>query len=593
MFKPNLNKSATMKSAKWYVAATSLFLIGCGSGEKTVEQRKANGKYVYGGNIVTAETEKYISLFPMGIVDASSARIADQLHDGLVTFNAVDLSLQGAIAKDWEISPDQKVYTFTLRDDAYFHDDECFEGGIGRKVTAKDFVFAFELLCDPNKNFSNYDNLFKNSVVGAEEFHSGKVQAISGIKAIDDHTLQVSLTQPNASFIYAFASPATVAIAKEAYDKYGEDLMVGAGPYMFASENEETEATYLTYHPKYYAMDDENNRLPYTDSLTFMFFDNKLDEFDAFDAGTLSFVDGLPSSKITEVVQENINHFEKKPPIYELVIEPEAVSHYYEFNLSKPPFDNILVRKAFNYAINRKRLVENSLKGQGLVANYGLVPYRIRAFNDYPYDSITGYDFQPEMAQQLLAEAGYPDGNGFPEIKLEINAGGNINSRVATEIEQQLRAILGINISIETVPFSQKIEDSKYGRAEWFRSAWVADFPSPETFLSICYGGNVPASMDEPSHPNTMRYVNAKFDSLYLKALQASDRAEKMSLLAQAEQIMIQDAPLMLLWYGEDYKLIRANVQNYYHNSLNHIDFSRIFLKTLSEEEYKELKGIQ
>ena len=109
----------------------------------------------------------------------------------------------------------------------------------------------------------------------------------------------------------------------------------------------------------------------------------------------------------------------------------------------------------------------------------------------------------------------------------------------------------------------------------------------------ICHGANVPSSASLPSYPNTMRYVNATFDSLYEAGIASSDASEKMRLLAQAEKTMMEEAPMMMLWYGEDYKIIHSNVQNYHHNALNFIDFSRIYLKQLTEEEYKEIKGLE
>ena len=260
--------------------------------------------------------------------------------------------------------------------------------------------------------------------------------------------------------------------------------------------------------------------------------------------------------------------------------------------MTKPPFDNVLVRQAFNYAINRPKIIDNALNGQGIEARYGLVP-KIRAFSDYPFEEIQGYNYNPEKAQELLALAGYPHGENFPTVSLEINSGGNVNNKVAAEIERQLKTVLNVNVSRSTVSFLQKIEDSKYGKADIFRSAWIADFPSPENFLMICHGANVPSSNNLPSYPNTMRYVSATFDSLYEAGIGSSDASEKMRLLAQAEKLMMEEAPMMMLWYGEDYKIIHSNVQNYHHNALNFIDFSRIYLKQLTEEEYKEIKGLE
>ncbi|MBL4704790.1 MAG: ABC transporter substrate-binding protein, partial [Flavobacteriales bacterium] len=543
-----------MKSNFWALLAVAMLVFSCGeTKEETLEIREAKGKAVYGGTIRAAETEKYFNLFPMEIVDVGSARVAQQIHEGLVKFDAVDLSVMPAVSKKWDITDEGRTYTFQLREDVYFHDDPCFENGRGRNVTAKDFVYSFELLCGTNDDNSNYENLFKGEVKGAEEFHNGQSKSITGVKAVGDYTLEIKLKKANGSFIYSLTSPACVVVPREAYEQYETDLMVGCGPFRFAGENDQDGTVYLTYHAKYNLFDDDGNRLPYADSLTFSFYDNKLDEYEAFEAKRLSIIDGLPSSKVAEVVRENIANFENKPPIYELIIEKEAVTQYYEFNMSKPPFDNLLVRKAFNYAINRPKIISNALNGQGIEARYGLVP-KIREFKDYPFDEIQGYNYDPEKAQGLMAMAGYPNGEGFPIISLEINSGGNVNNKVAAEIEQQLKTILNVNISRSTVSFAQKMEDCKYGRADIFRSAWVADYPSPENFLLICYGANVPASLEEPSHPNTTRYVNAAFDSLFIAGLHTSDKAEKMALLSQAENIMMSETPMTMLWYGVDYK---------------------------------------
>lgn len=582
----------TMKRKYLALLAVTVLMFSCGETEESVlEIREAKGKAVYGGILNAAETEKYFNLFPMEIIDASSARISQQIHEGLVKFDAIDLSVMSAVAKDWENSADHKKYTFTLREDVFFHDDPCFADGKGRNVKASDFVYSFELLCGNNSDNSNYENLFKSEVQGAEEFHTGQAKSISGIKATDDYTLEINLKSPNPSFIYSLTNPAAVVVPKEAYEKYETDLMVGCGPFRFAGENDQNGSVYLTYHTKYHLFDEDGNRLPYADSLTFSFYDNKLDEYDAFESKNLSLIDGLPSSKVAEVVQENIANFENKPPLYELIIEKEAVTQYYEFNMSKPPFDDVKVRKAFNYAINRPKIISNALNGQGVEARYGLVP-KIRSFNDYPFEDIQGYNYDPEKAQGLMAMAGYPNGEGFPTVSLEINSGGNVNNKVAAEIEQQLKTILNVNVSRSTVSFAQKMEDCSYGRADIFRSAWVADYPSPENFLMICYGANVPATMEDPSHPNTTRYVNPLFDSLFIAGVHTADKAEKMALLSQAENIMMAEAPMMMLWYGVDYKIIHSDIQNYHHNSLNYIDFSRIYIKKLTVEEYKELKGL-
>ena len=157
------------------------------------------------------------------------------------------------------------------------------------------------------------------------------------------------------------------------------------------------------------------------------------------------------------------------------------------------------VRKALNYAVNRERLINNILNGQGTIGDKGITP-NIKSFADYNFNAVEGYNYNPELARELLKEAGYPNGEGFPPVRLEINLGGNKHKLVATELQYQFLDVLGIHVEVEQVSFADKVEHSKYGKSEMFRSAWVADYPSPESFLSVFYGENVPSTLDEPSN---------------------------------------------------------------------------------------------
>ena len=181
-----------------------------------------------------------------------------------------------------------------------------------------------------------------------------------------------------------------------------------------------------------------------------------------------------------------------------------------------------------------------------------------------------------------MADAGFPNGNNFPTINLVINSGGSRHSKVANEIVNQWRNILGLNVEINTLPLDQKIEDSKFGRGDIFRSAWVADYPSPESFLSIFYGANVPDDINKPSHPNTMRYKNATYDSLFMMGVKATNEAEKMKYFAEAESQMMQDCPVIILWYGENYKLVHSNINNFYNNAMNYLNLTDVYIKDLT-----------
>jgi len=569
-----------------------LFLVSCGpsdteeasGSESSVERVPQEGsKYVYGGVLKIAQEERFVTLFPADVEDAISSKIVAQIHDGLVKFSSKDLSVLNAIASDWKVDENQTVYTFTLKDNVFFHDDECFEGGKGRKVTASDFKYSFEILT--SKENSQNTHLFKDKVVGAAEFLEGKASEISGIEVVDEKTLKITILKPQSSFIYLLALPNSAVIPHEAFDKYGNNMTVGAGAFKYVKPTSDSDL-YLSFNENYYEKDEDGNQLPYLDSIKFTYVPTKLTELEMFRTKDIAFLYGLPTSKIAEVVADNIANFKNKPPKTILIREPEMITQYYEFNLQVPPFDNVKVRQALNYAVNREKLINNVLNGQGTIGDKGITPM-IKTFGDYNFDAIKGYGFDPELARQLLKEAGYPNGEGFPNIRLEINLGGNTHKLVATELQRQFLNTLGIHVEVEQVSFADKVEHSKYGKSEIFRSAWVADYPSPESFLSVFYGENVPATLDEPSNLNTMRYKNEVFDSLYIKGVQTANKVEKYEYFAEAERIMMEESPVIILWYQENYTLYHSEVRNFYYNAMEYFDFSGVYMKELTEAEVK------
>ena len=572
----------------------SIVFFGCQQqGSETAETNKSTrtaigDNAVYGGVLCVSDEESFRSIFPGKIEDATSAKIAGQIHDGLVAFNPKDLTIVPCIAKDWSVSEDQTNYTFELRSNVFFHDDECFENGKGRKVTAQDFKYSFELLCS-NKFEVSY-NMFIDKIAGAKEFKAGETESLVGISVVNESTITIKLKEPHTSFIYNLAMPNSSVIAKEAYEKYGTSLTIGTGPFKFTESQDELTDLYLVYNENYYMTDSYGNQLPYLDSIHFQFIPSKVAELELFKAKDLSIIYGLPPTKIAEVFSENTANFTNRPPKTYVNQEHELVTQYYEFNASKPPFDDVNVRKAFNYAINKKKIIESTLNGQGAIGDQGITP-KVMLFKKYDYSRINGYQFDPLKARKLLADAGYPNGEGFPPVTLELNLGGNTHLMVAQEIQHQLKSVLNIWIEFEQVSFTDKIEHSKYGKSEMFRSAWVADYPSPESFLSIFHGLNVPDSFDEPSYPNTTRYVNSRFDSLFVAATKMEEESSRFENFAEAERILMEDAPIIVLWYQENYTLYHSEIRNFHYNAIDYFDFSDVYIKTLTAEEFEKIEA--
>jgi peptide/nickel transport system substrate-binding protein len=313
------------------------------------------------------------------------------------------------------------------------------------------------------------------------------------------------------------------------------------------------------------------------------FIPDKKEELERFKNGSIHLIFGLPSESISEMVEAQIADFSSNNPKYYLHRNSELATSYYQFNITRKPFDNIKVRQAFSYALNRDKIISDALNteafGPGIC---GLTPPGI---SGYDITEIKGYTFSPERAKKLLAEAGYPGGRNFPHVTVETNSGGGKHVDVVDEVKRQLKSVLNVELDFVVVPFAQKLEDAKYGRAEMFRSGWVADYPTPESFLRIMYGAEVPDSLELPSYPNTVRYKNHEFDSLFRVGSAATQKEKAYDAFIQAEEVMMRDAPILILWYGENLKMNHSYVKNFFFNSMNYKDFSEVYIKKPSSEK--------
>ena len=564
-----------------------MFLSSCGGddNDKDHGSSEAKGGVYLGGVIRLNEVENIKSLFPISVNDQPSFHLAAQVYEGLVKFNQIDLSLMPAIAYKWEISEDQTEYTFHLRSGVKFHDDACFADGKGRDVTAKDFKFCLDKLCttDPTNNL--FDYTFKDRVVGANESFdaskSGKKIGCSGVKVINDSTLSIKLIHSDPSFMNILAMPCGYVYAQEALAKYGADMRTktcGTGP--FAVETvKEGEVIIMKKNPNYWGVDQHGNKLPYLDGVKYTFIREKKSEVLEFKRGNLDMIYRIPVEMFHELMGD-LEHAKERKSEFNILSSTALNTNYYGFNCQSPAFSKKEVRQAFNYAIDRQKIADFTIQGEGNPANYGIVPYS-QAFEKagYDYKVVGGYAYDPAKAKELMKQAGYPDGKGYPKLTLEINSGGgDRNILVAEVVQKMLKENLNVDIEINTVPFAEHIENVQTAKVDFFRYAWVADYPDPETFLALFYGKNVPATMQEKSYTNFSRYINPRFDSLYTAARFIMDGPSRFAMLSKAEKIMIEDAPIMPIFYDENFRLEHLNVRNLPENSMNFYDLTTTYL---------------
>jgi peptide/nickel transport system substrate-binding protein len=546
---------------------------------------EAKGGVYTGGVMRMNEVEAFRSLNPIAVNEITSFHIGSQLFEGLVKFNQNDLSLQPAIASRWDINQDQTEWTFHLRPNVMFHPDPCFADGKGRALTASDVKFCFDKLCTADPNNAQFDVTFKNRVVGANESFdaskTGKSPGVSGIKATNDSTLVITLKSPFAGFLNVLAMPGCWVYPKEASDKYGIDLRthpVGTGPFLLETMKE-GEVLIMKKNPDYYGVDKDGNKLPYLDGVKFSFIREKKAEILEFKSGNLDMVYRLPVEIFHEIMGDLENAKDRKTD-FQIINSPALNTSCIGFNCTAAAFNKKEVRLAFNYAIDRHRIADFTIQGEGTSADYGIVPY-VKSFEDagYNFKGIKGYTFDPVKAKNYLKQAGYPDGKGFPKVTLQINSGGgDRNILVAEVIQKMLKENLNIDVDINTTPLSEHIESMISGKSDMFRFSWVADYPEPETFLTLFYGKHVPSNPSEKSFINYFRFKNEKFDALFEESFKESDKAKRFAILSQAEQIVLDEAPFMPIFYDENFRLEQLNVRNFPENAMNYMDLSVVYM---------------
>lgn len=548
-----------------FLALTSCKHEGSGAGKKLSDKN--------GGTFAMAENSEVGTLFPHTLTSQVEGLITSQIQEPLVRLNPKTLEVIPGLAQSWEISADGKTITFHLVKGAHFQDDKCYSGGTGPEITSKDVKYTLELLSTESDMNYQFETILKDRLAGANEFYNKKANSISGIRVMDDYTFSLELVSPSLSFLKLLANPAASIMNETAVKAYGKDLKTGAGPFRYDASSTK-EKFVLTRNPNYYATDSSGCSLPYLDTVVVNILPIE-DGLALFESQKLDLINTLPSMRVKEIVEKNIKDFASKPPRYILQREPEMISQFYVFNTKTPPFDNLKVRQALNYAIDRDKLVDNVLKGQAIgSAVHGITP---NTFAGYNIKNIQGYSFDPEKARQLLAEAGYPNGASFPEINVLVNSGNSRNSSVAVELQKQLKQNLNININFESLPNTQKYDLQMHGKSSLFRDAWVADYPSPESFLSLFVGEAVPADNNARSFPNTSRYQNLLYDDYFKKGRNSSIEDSSYAYFMRAEQILVNDAVIIPLWYEGSYRLLTSKIKNLNLNGMRYYDLSKAY----------------
>lgn len=561
-----------------YISLFICFIIlwGCKTEPSEEEQEVINavGGVRYGGTFKFKSKEKVNNVFPLSVTDVYAGRIASQIFEGLLRLDPKTLEVIPSIAEDYEVSEDLKTYTFNLRDDVYFHDDKCFSGGEGRKVTAHDFKYSFEMLCS-NDDKNKLSWLFKDKVIGGKPYNEGDADEVEGIKVEDDHTLIIELEEPFSAFNKFLTHYGMVVFPEEFVEYYGEKAganPVGTGAFMMKKIADDRVT--LTRNPNYWRKDDFGNKLPFVEEIQMSYSTNKADELLSFRNQEIDLVLDIPVEEVENVLGSLSEAQEGKNVKHKVDSKASMSTQYYGFNHNEKPFDSKEVRLAFNYAIDREAIIDSWLEGEGWASNYGFVP-RIQ---NYPFKSIKGYRLNIDKARKLLSKAGYPGGKDFPRVHLYVNTAEETGiHKLAKAVTFSLKQNLNVDVNIKLCTIEEREEAVQSSEAIFWRTGWVADYPDPENFLQMFYVGDSEIDLDI----NPFGFKNERFDKLFEKAKTEFDEEKRMELLAKCDQILIDEGVVMPLLTDDFITMINLKVRGFVTNELEYLDFSTIFIREL------------
>ncbi|MEN9446727.1 MAG: hypothetical protein RJA25_16 [Bacteroidota bacterium] len=487
------------------------------------------------------------SLDPAFSKDQATMWCDHQLFNGLVQVNE-KLEVEPCIAKRWTISEDGRTYDFILRNDVFFHDDKLFPNEKGRKVIAQDFVYSFNRLIDSTV-----------ASTGGWLFND-KIDKNNPFEAINDTTFRIHLKVPFRPMLGMLTLQYCSVVPKEIVEHYGKDFRahpVGTGPFKLVRWDE-SNVLVLTRNENYFEKDSAGNKLPYLKGVRISFIADRGAEFLQFSQGKLDFMTGLDISykdKLLTSTGELAPEW-KNEIIFEKM--PYLNTEYLGISMAKQPnaaLKNKKVRQAINYAINRQKMITYLRNGIGVPAESGMIPKGLPCFDDV---AVKGYTYDIEKAKKLLVEAGYPNGKGIGEIKLYSNP---TYSDLITNIANEL-ANIGIVCKIENTPASFLREAMRKNEVEFFRASWIGDYPDAENYLALFYSKN-------GAPPNYTFFKNENYDKLYEAAMKETNAGRTCELYNKMEQIIIDEAPVVPLFYDEVTRFTHKNILGLKPNAMN------------------------
>ncbi|MFK8103296.1 MAG: ABC transporter substrate-binding protein [Saprospiraceae bacterium] len=535
---------------KQFLVFCLCLFVACGGDTTTDQGETTAALQVFHYNQPSAIT----SLDPAFARSQNNIWAVDHLYNGLVQLDD-QLNIVPAIAERWEISEDGLVYTFTLRKDVSFHDNACFSEGKGRVVQAEDFKYSFErILAEETGSPGAW--IFKD-----------RVQATNAFEVTGPHEFKIHLQKAFRPMLGILTMQYCSVVPKEAIVKYGNDFRsnpVGTGAFQLKRWLE-NQALFLVKNPNYF--EKENGQaLPYLDGVKISFIGDRKTAYLELLKGKLDYISGLEASYVNDLLTKDGALQSKQAENLQFLKSPYLNTEYFGIYMKSTDKMNPLaqkqIRQALNYGIDRAQMMEAMRNNVGKAAVAGFTP---RGLPSFSATQTKGYSYQPDRARDLLKKAGFPNGKNLPEIKLLTNKDYlDLCTFAAKQWEE-----LGIKVQIELMESATLREMMSKGQANFFRASWIADYPDAESFFTMFYS-------KYPAPPNYTQFANANFDKLYEAALNENDDAKRYALYQSMDNILIEEAPVVFLFYDETAVFARKNIKGLSKNAVNLLSLKKV-----------------
>lgn len=462
------------------------------------------------------------TLDPAQATDTTSSAVIRQLFDTLVELDE-RLTPVPALARDFTVSRDQRIYTFHLRPGVKFHH--------GRELRAADVKYSFQRAARGKRPW-----VFEK-IQGARRFIGGEAPEIGGVRVMNELAVEVTLERPFAPFLYLMAYDAAAIVPQEEAERRGSEFAshpVGTGPFRLASWRRDDQVVLEAFREHF-------RGAPYLDRLVFRIIPAEITRFNEYRTGNLD---------VTDIPTGHCRAGQRDPGLSrEVAIWPILGTHAVRFNVERPPFTDARVRRAVAHAIDPVPIVQGLLEGC-VAAGKGILPPAMPGFNP----GVAGMAADRERARRLLAEAGFPGGKGLGPVPYHYNT-GDLNQRIAELLQAQLKEV-GISLELRRLDWAAHIKLVDEGGASFFRQGWIADYPDPENFLTVLFH-----SRNAGAPGNTSRYRNPTLDRLFDAADAMPPGPARFKRYQEAEQIILADAAWVTLYHYSSRALIKPYVK--------------------------------